>query len=179
LIVGLILVSNGCGEMSQEQINKEILEKAKEQKAEKEAQINKRNWEIQQNIKEEQKLIYNNIMNKCLTDESYRYAIIHDPGLVFGSEGYYDWGKVFFYSKVDTSDETPDSYLLDGNEKINFMHPPVEMCEKIKAPDDDSVGIIFGLSLIFVPILLIFLIFSVRNSLVALLVTFLLFFKGR
>jgi hypothetical protein len=74
LIIGLMLIFVGCGEKSQEQINNEIIAQAKEQRIEKEKQVNQEEWKKYNKKHEEQKLIYNNIMSKCLSSEDYRVS---------------------------------------------------------------------------------------------------------
>ncbi len=69
-----MLIFVGCGEKSQEQINNEIIAQAKEQRIEKEKQVNQEEWKKYNKKHEEQKLIYNNIMSKCLSSEDYRVS---------------------------------------------------------------------------------------------------------
>ena len=150
LIIGLMLIFVGCGEKSQEQINNEIIAQAKEQRIEKEKQVNQEEWKKYNKKHEEQKLIYNNIMSKCLSSEDYRSSLLREGFKILEAEGYDYWTNGRIPStNIENSKEAPDVYEADDKErKISLTHPSVELCELITSPDeadDKEITLVFAL----------------------------------
>jgi hypothetical protein len=159
LIIGLMLIFVGCGEKSQEQINNEIIEQAKEQRIEKENQLNLEQQEIYNKWFEEQKLIYNNIMSKCLSSEDFRNSLLREDGdEILEVKGYAYWKNADIpYTKIETSKDAPDVYEADDKERIiSLTHPSVELCELIKYPGEDDNNEMITLIVFLVTIILLF-----------------------